>query len=181
MPRIEPVNLQTADQPTVTLLEGVKSQLGMVPNLIATMAHSRATAQAYLGFSSALAGGSLTPRLREQIALVVGQANTCEYCLSAHSALGRKAGLSADEVLEARRGQAADPKTQAALDFARQLVVDRGWVPDESVSGLRDVGFSDGEITEIIGHVALNIFTNYFNHVADTDIDFPAVTALNAA
>lgn len=176
MPRIEPVRPDAAA--TADLLAGVKQKLGMVPNLVATMAQSPAVATAYLGFSQALAGGSLPARLREQIALAVGQANGCDYCLAAHCALGRRAGLTPDDMAQARHGTAADDKAGAALAFARKLVEDRGRVTDADVDGLRRSGFGDGEIAEVVANVALNLFTNYFNHVAGTAIDFPAAPAL---
>lgn len=178
MPRIQPVHPDAADAKTAELLAGVKKKLGVVPNLVSTMARSPAVATAYLGFSQALAGGTLPARLREQIALAVGQANGCNYCLAAHTALGQRAGLSPQDVAQARHGTAADGKEGAAVAFARKLVLDRGRVSDADVDGLRRAGFGDGEIGEVVANVALNLFTNYFNHVADTDIDFPAAPAL---
>ena len=177
MSRIQPVRPETASK-TAELLDGVKKKLGMVPNLVSTMAHSPAVANAYLGFSQALAGGSLPARLREQIALTVGQANECDYCLAAHCTLGKMAGLSAADVESARRGTAEDDKSRVALAFARKLVSDRGRVTDANVELVRQAGFSDGDINEIVANVALNLFTNYFNHVAGTEIDFPAAPKL---
>jgi len=178
MSRIPPVDPQNADAKTVELLNSVKAKLGQVPNIIATMAHSPAVAQAYLGMSQALAGGSLPPRLREEIALVVGETNGCNYCVAAHTMLAMKAGLSEQETLEARRAASQEEKEQIALDFARTLVKDRGDVSDEQVDRLRQAGYSDGEIAEIVACVAMNIFTNYFNHVAETELDFPPAPAL---
>lgn len=178
MPRIQPVSQTTADSATVQLLSGVEKKLGMVPNLISTMANSPAVAKAYLGFSQALAGGQLPARLREQLALVVGETNQCGYCLAAHTALGQGAGLSEAETCDARRAIASDAKVQAALEFAREIVTERGQVSDESLLAIRQAGYNDGEIAEIVGNVALNLFTNYFNHVAGTEIDFPAVPEL---
>lgn len=178
MPRLQPVNLETADSATTTLLETVNKKMGMVPNLISTMANSTAVANAYLGFSQSLATGSLAPRLREQISLVVGEANSCEYCLAAHTALGKGAGLSEKETCDARRALADDDKESAALEFARKLVRDRGMVSDTDVQRVRQAGYTDGEIAELVANVALNIFTNYFNHVAETEVDFPGVPEL---
>lgn len=174
MPRIQPVRPEAADPKTAELLSSVKKKLGMVPNLISTMAQSPAVATAYLGFSQALAGGLLPARLREQIALTVGQANECGYCIAAHCAIGQKAGLSETELAQARHGTAPDDKDGAALTFARKLVDQRGRVTDADVEQVRRAGYGDGEINEIVANVALNIFTNYFNHVAGTEIDFPA-------
>lgn len=181
MARIQPVKRETADAATVELLDGVTKKMGKVPNLIGTMANSRPVAKAYLGFSTALAGGKLSARLREQISLVVGEANHCDYCVAAHTALGKGAGLSEAETIDARRGEAASAKEQAALEFARKVVQERGLVSDEDVQAVRAAGFDDEEIAELIGNVALNLFTNYFNHVAGTDVDFPAAPELTHA
>lgn len=181
MPRIEPVSREGADAATVQLLDGVKKKMGMVPNLIATMAHSTATANAYLGFSQALSTGTLPARLREQIALVVGETNSCDYCLAAHTALGKRAGLSEQETFAAREATAEDAKERVALEFARDVVAERGVLPDERLQALREAGYTEGQITEIIANVALNIFTNYFNHLSGTTVDFPEAPALSRA
>ena len=178
MPRIHPVNRDQADNKTAQLLSGVEKKMGKVPNLIGSMAQSTATANAYLGFSSALSGGSLSAQDREQIALAVGQANDCDYCLAAHSMLGRGAGLSDDAILEARRGQSSDQRSDAILKFAVKVVESRGFVSDADVASLREQGLTDGEVTEVIANIALNLFTNYFNHIAETEVDFPQAAAL---
>ena len=128
----------------------------------------------------ALAGGGLPRRLREQIALAVGEANACAYCVAAHTAMGRRAGLTEQETKEARRGSSHDTKERAALEFARKVVEDRGVVADADLERIRRAGYNDGEIAEIVANVALNIFTNYFNHVAGTEVDFPAAPDLAA-
>ena len=179
MSRINPVE-RNANSKTRELFGAVEKKMGMVPNLISTMAQSPAVAQAYLGFSQSLAGGSLPAPLREQISLAVSEANQCNYCVSAHCFLGSKAGLSESDLLDARHGTAADEKANAALGFARKIVEDRGHVNDEDVDEVRRAGYTDGEIAEIVANVALNIFTNYFNHVAETEIDFPVAPSLMA-
>jgi AhpD family alkylhydroperoxidase len=121
--------------------------------------------------------GRLPVGLQEQIALAVAETNSCDYCLSAHTALGRGAGLSNDELAASREARATDRKAAAALQFARVVVDRRGDVRDLDLAAVRAAGYSDGEIAEIIAHVALNVFTNYFNRAAQTDIDFPLVTA----
>ena len=180
MSRLTQIAPDTATGKTKELLDAVKSKLGLVPNMVRAMANSPAALNAYVQFSGALAGGSLSARNREQIALAVGQANECNYCLSAHSALGTMAGLTPDQIRESRQGTAADGKTDALLHFARKLVETRGQVSDGDVDAVRQAGLTDGEIAEAVAGVALNIFTNYFNHVAATDIDFPKVDALPA-
>lgn len=181
MPRIQPVTKDTADSATANLLGSIEKKMGSVPNLISTMAASPAVAKAYLGFSQSLSSGALSPKLREQIALSVGQSNGCDYCLAAHSALGQAAGLSQQETDDARRGIGIEDKETAALRFAQKLVVNRGIVSDDDFQTVQNAGFSEGDIAEIIANVALNIFTNYFNHVAETEIDFPAASELAAA
>lgn len=181
MPRIQAVRPANASPQAAEILTGVKTKMGMIPNIVATMANSPAVANAYLGFSGALANGSLAPTLREQIALTVGESNQCYYCLSAHSAIGKKAGLSEHDVVQARQGTATNAKHAVALEFARKLVEQRANVTDEDVDRVRDAGFTDGEIGEIVAAVALNIFTNYFNHVADPEIDFPVAAQLATA
>jgi len=181
MPRIQPFDKDPADTATAELLGAVQKKMGTVPNIIATMANSPAVAKAYLGFSQSLSTGSLPARLREQIALVVGETNGCDYCVAAHTALGKAAGLTEEETCDARRAVAGDGQEQAALEFAHKIVSDRGNVSDDDVQKVRQAGYTDGEVAEIVANVALNIFTNYFNHVAGTDVDFPAAPELTAA
>jgi uncharacterized peroxidase-related enzyme len=126
-------------------------------------------------FDGALAKGSLNAKLRQEIALAVGQKNGCQYCVSAHTVIGKFAGLTDQQILNSRRGQGTSPKDTVALTFAHELLEKRGQVPASSIQALRDQGFTDGEIAEIVAHVALNIFTNYFNIALDVDVDFPRV------
>ena len=117
----------------------------------------------------------LNAKLREQITLTVADANSCEYCLSAHTAIGKMVGLNENELVASRQASSGDAKTDAALKFAHQIVVKRGELLDSEVQAVRAAGYNDGEITEIVANVALNIFTNYFNEIAKTEIDFPRV------
>jgi len=181
MPRIQPMNTETAQGEAATILADVKQKMGMVPNIVATMANSPAVAKAYLAFSGALGEGLLPGSLRERIALTVGQANSCDYCVSAHAALGKMAGLTAEEITQARLGTAPSEKEAAALEFARQLVDQRGLATDTDIDTVRAAGYNDGEIAELVANVALNLFTNYFNHVTDPQIDFPVAPALQTA
>ena len=178
MPRLQAIRPEDATGKAKKLLEGVRAKYGMTPNLLATMANSPALLEAYLGFSGALSRGRLSARLREQIALAVSEVNQCGYCLAAHSAVGKMAGLSEEQVQDSRRGTAADTKVEAALRFARAVVQKDGWVSDGDLARLRAAGYGDGEIAEIVGNVLQTIFTNYFNHVAGTEVDFPKVEAL---
>lgn len=175
MPRFQPVDPATATGHTKELLDTVKQKFDMVPNITRLMANSPAVLEGYTSFSGALAGGRLDPQLRERLAIAVASANGCDYCLSAHTAGGRMVGLSEEELIAAQRGESSGEKESVALRFAIKIVRERGWASDEDVAALRQVGFDDGEIVEIIAMTVLNIFTNYFNHVAETEVDFPLV------
>lgn len=153
----------------------------MVPNLMRTFGHSPATLEAYLGFSSTLATGALSAKTREQIALAVAETNACDYCLATHSLLDKGAGLTPDAILAARLITAADPKTDALLKFATAVVETRGRVSDGVLAQVRTAGANDAEIIETVAHVALNILTNYTNHVAQTVVDFPKAATLPVA
>ncbi|MFO1322476.1 MAG: carboxymuconolactone decarboxylase family protein [Burkholderiales bacterium] len=170
-----PVDPARAEGRAQTLLAAVKSKMGVVPNMTRHMARSPAVLDAYLGFAGALAGGALAAGLREQIALATADANGCEYCLSAHTLLGKGAGLSAADLAAARDADASDPGAKAALRFAHALIERHGHVADADVAALRAAGFDDGAIGEIVANVALNVFTNYFNNVTRPVVDFPVV------
>ncbi len=161
------------------LLDAVKSKLGMVPNIARAMANSPAALDGYLSLSGALSQGEFSPPLREQIALAVGQANGCHYCLAAHSAVGKMVGLTAEQIKDSRRGTAVDPRSDAVVRLARRVVDQRGLVTDSDLAIARQAGLHDSAITEVVANVALNIFANYFNHVAGTDIDFPKAEPLD--
>jgi uncharacterized peroxidase-related enzyme len=175
MPRIQPVPLEESSGPTRQTLLAVERQLGVLPNMFRTMARSPAVLQAYVSMLSALARGRLGARLGEQLALVVAEQNGCDYCLAAHTALGRAAGLSADQLAGSRRAADPDPRTGAALELARVILRRKGAVSDQELERARTAGLDDGEIAEVVAHVAINVFTNYFNRLAGTEVDFPAV------
>jgi uncharacterized peroxidase-related enzyme len=175
MPRLDIVSHPTGK--SAEILTGVKKAIGMVPNIYATMAHSPTVLDAYMQFSGTLRSGQLSPAMREQIALTVAGRNHCDYCASAHSLIGKGAGLSETETSANLRGQSQEAKAAIMLKFVGEVVDKRGHVADASLVELRQAGFGDGEIVEIVAHIALNLFTNYFNHVVDTSIDFPKVSA----
>jgi len=175
MPRIKAVDPATATGEAKKTLDAVQQKMGRVPNIFQLMANSPAAVQGYLNFSEALSKGLLDPQVRERIAIVCAETNHCQYCLSAHVAIGKAVGLSDDELTRAREIRSADPKTTAALTFVRNLILRRADLPNDDLELLREAGFTDGEICEIVANVALNIFTNYFNHIAQTEVDFPKV------
>jgi uncharacterized peroxidase-related enzyme len=160
---------------TRQLFEAVQVKWGAVPNLFRVLGVSPGALEGYLHFGDALAGGSLSPRVREQIALVVAEANFCGYCLSTHTFLGGKAGLTKTDIADARHARAADRKTDAILKLARAIVVQRGEVNDADFEQARPSGLTDGDIVETVANVALSIFANYVNHAARTVVDFPEV------
>jgi uncharacterized peroxidase-related enzyme len=178
MPRIPAIHPENATGQAKRLLDGVESNLGFVPNIMRTMVNSPAVLQGYLDFSQALSKGNLSPKFREQIALAVSEVNACQYCLSAHSAIGRLVGLSEEAIEDSRKAESTDPKEATVLALTRKIVENRGWVSDEDLAKLRKLGFSQGDIVELIANISLTLFTNYFNHVAETEIDFPEVSKL---
>lgn len=181
MARISPIDVAAAEGKAKELLEGVKKALGATPNLFTTFAHSPAVLEAYLSFSKALSGGVLPAKLREQVALAVAGRNGCSYCASAHTYIGKGAGLDEAEMTANLACRSSDAKTQAALDFVKAVNDQRGHVSDAALSAARAAGYTDAEIAELIANVALNVFTNYFNSVAQTDVDFPKISVPAAA
>jgi uncharacterized peroxidase-related enzyme len=175
MSRIPTIDPSTATGEPKELLEAVQSKLGMAPNILRIMANAPAALKAYLGFGEALSGGRFDAKSREAIALAVAGANSCEYCASAHAAVSRSLQVDEPEIAERLRGRSSDAKLDAALVFAAQIVDKGGFVSDEDLATVRAAGHDDEAIVEIVANVAGNIFTNYFNHVAQTEIDFPKV------
>ena len=182
MSRISIPTIEQSVEASKPLLAAVKQQLGMVPNLMKLVGHSPAALEGYLSLNGALAKGKLDVQLRERIALTVAEFNGCNYCLSAHGYLGRNvAKLSDGEIDAARDGHSQNTRADAALQFARRVVEHRGRVTDTDLSTLRGAGFDEASVIEIVVTVALNVLTNYVNNVAQTDIDFPRVSARVAA
>ena len=175
MSRIPLVQPAAAQGEAYAVLSQIHQVFGATPNMFKAVANSAPALKAMWSFFGALGGGALDARLGEQIAVAVADRNRCEYCLAAHTALGRKAGASAEEMAAAQAGESSDPRTQAALRFALKLVEQRGQVSDADVQALRSAGYGDGEVVEILAHVALNLFTNYVNVAFDVPVDFPAV------
>lgn len=178
MTRIAPIDPALATGRTLEILETTKKKLGVIPNLFTTFANSPAALETYAGMTAALAKGTLSAKVREQIALHVAEVNGCDYCLSAHAALGGLAGLTPDQIASARGGDASEPKTRAILVLVEKLVLQRGNVGEHDVKAARGAGLSDGEILEVIANVAVNVYTNYTNLLAGTEVDFPAVPVL---
>lgn len=181
MSRVPLIDTASATAGQRAVLDQIHSAFGTVPNMFRAVANSEAALQQMWSAFGALGGGQIPAKLGEQIAVAVANRNDCGYCLAAHTALGRKAGASQEEMQAAQIGHSSDAKTAAALRFALALVEQRGAVSSAEVARLREAGFSDGEVVEILAHVALNLFTNYVNVAFDVPIDFPQVSLRKAA
>ncbi|GIU36259.1 carboxymuconolactone decarboxylase family protein [Shewanella schlegeliana] len=174
MSRILPVSNPKGD--VATTLSAIKSKLGMVPNLYATVGHSSTVLNAYLTFSDALSKGRLSTKQRELIALAIAQINQCQYCLSAHTLIAGSTGLGEKNIKEAREGKADNALDQALIILAIDLVEQRGELTTEQLDTAAQNGVDSELIFEVLALVTANIFTNYANHLAQTDIDFPEVS-----
>lgn len=181
MSRINTVTHEAANPEQQALFDAIQSQLGMVPNFLKVFANSPAALRAFLGLHGIANEGCLDPQTRERIALGLAQQNSCEYCLSAHTAIGRKAGLNAAEIEANRAGTSRDEKAAVAVRFARSLVENMGEVTTAEIIEARNAGYSDGEIVEIITHVGMNVLTNMVGKASRVEIDFPKVALKIAA
>lgn len=175
MARIAPADSSNLDPKVAVTLSQLKASLGKVPNLFATLANAPVALDAVLSLSKTLSRGRLSTRHREILALAIAQKNECQYCLSAHTASSKAAGLSATDALKAREGNSDDPFERALTTFARNLIRQRGLVADHDLKTARKLGIDDGLMLEIVANLALNTLTNYVNRLADTEIDFPVV------
>ncbi|MGE0040307.1 MAG: carboxymuconolactone decarboxylase family protein [Vicinamibacterales bacterium] len=176
MTSIVPFDPAVAEGRTKALLDGVKAKVGAVPNLFRVLAHAPAALDAYLGLGTALSAGRFDATLRERIALAVAECNQCQYCLSAHSFIGGKLGLSEVALTDARAARADDVRTDAVLKLARAIVAERGVLRTSDIEHARGAGLDDADVIETVAVVVQNIFSNYVNHVAGTPVDFPAVS-----
>ena len=170
--------LPVASQPT---LDAIQQAFGTVPAMFRAAANAPAALQSLWGSFGALGGGRLPTALTETVAVAIANRNACHYCLAAHTALGRKAGVSAEALVDAQSGRSADARTAAALRFALAVVEQRGPVSDADWQALEAAGFTAEEKVELLAHVALNLFTNYLNLAFDVPVDFPAVPLRRAA
>lgn len=181
MARINIVTVESADPEQKALYDAIHARLGIVPNFLKVFANSPAALKAFLGLHSIADEGSLDLQTRERIALAVAEQNSCEYCLSAHSAIGRKAGLDGAEIEANRSGTSTDEKATVALRFARSLVANMGDVTTDELLQMRDAGYSESDIVEVITHVGMNVLTNLLGKAGRVDIDFPRVALKVAA
>lgn len=177
MSQFDPIRPEDAEGKAAELLAAVKGAFGMVPNLFRYTAHSPATLDGLLAFSGALAGGKLSAKQRESIALAVAEVNGCDYCLSAHSTVAKLKGLNDAEVRSARTGHSPDADTDRLLAFSLDLVSAKGHVDPVKVKALLAAGVTPEQLLEVVANVAYNILTNYLNIVIGTEVDFPLVRA----
>ncbi len=175
MPRIELQNPESATGERKEILSQIHKAFGTTPNMFKVISNSTPALKMMWSAFGALGSGKLGAKLGEQIAVAVADVNRCEYCLAAHTALGKGAGLTAETMSQAQSAKSSDPRTQAALTFAVKLVKERANISPDDVATLKKAGFHDEEVAEILAHVALNIFTNYTNVAFDVPLDFPKV------
>lgn len=181
MTRIKTIDSSNANAEQTELLNAIHGQLGMVPNFLKVFANSPVALRAFLGLHGIANDGSLDALTRERIALALAQQNGCEYCVSAHTAIGRKTGLSAEEVTAARAGTSEDAQAAVAVKFARSLMEKTGEIGALELAEVRSAGYSDSDIVEIITHVGMNFLTNVLGKASQIDIDFPKVSLKLAA
>ncbi|MNR88119.1 Alkyl hydroperoxide reductase AhpD [compost metagenome] len=181
MTRIKTIDSSNANTEQTELLNAIQGQLGMVPNFLKIFANSPVALRAFLGLHGIANGGSLDALTRERIALALAQQNGCEYCVSAHSAIGRKTGLSTDEIAAARAGTSEDAQAAVAVKFARSLMEKKGEIGTLELVEVRSAGYSDADIVEIITHVGMNFLTNVLGKASQVEIDFPKVSLKLAA
>ena len=162
------------------IFDQLKQQIGMVPNLYATYANSPVALKAILGFGDVLKDGTFSNREIEAIALAISEVNTCDYCLAAHTALGKMNGFSEEETLELRTREIGDGKLKALVELAASITETRGRPDENLIDAFYAVGYDRAALVELIGFVALNTYNNYLNHIAGTTVDFPAAPALQA-
>jgi uncharacterized peroxidase-related enzyme len=176
MSRITTIDPASANPEQKALFDAIRGQLGMVPNFLKVFANSPAALRAFLGLHGIASEGALDAPTRERIALALAQQNGCEYCVSAHTAIGRKAGLSGSEITANRAGTSEDARAAVAVKLARSLAAHSGEVTTAELVEARDAGYSDAEIVEIITHVGLNLLTNILGKASRVEIDFPRVS-----
>lgn len=175
MPRLS-TDFTPTPEATKTL-EAVQKQMGVVPNVFKIMAQAPNVLSGYLAFNAALGHGTLSAQEREQVALAVSGFDKCTYCASAHTAIAQKTGVTNYEAKLNLKGKASTPKIEELLKFTLEVVETKGNVSDNTMQKLKSAGYTDTQIVEIVAVIAGTIFTNYFNHVAGTEVDFPLVKA----
>jgi uncharacterized peroxidase-related enzyme len=173
MPRLNVVQPEQASGKVKEIYDDLQKRMGRVINIFQGMGNSAAALKAYLSMSAALSEGELTPEDREVVYLAVSQTNNCTYCLSAHTLMAKKAGMNDEQIAAVRKFQPQSDKHRALVRFVRRVIETKGFVEDSDVAAVRTAGYSDGQIAESIAYIGLATYSNLFNHVFDTPLDFP--------
>jgi uncharacterized peroxidase-related enzyme len=179
MPRLNAVKPEDATGPVKEIYDDLTKKMGKVINIFQGMGNSAAALNAYLSMSGALSKGELSPQDREVVYLGVSQKNGCNYCLSAHTQLAKKAGMNEDQILNIRRFSPESSKHAALLKFVTRVMETHGFVDDADIAAVRDAGYSDGQIAESIAYIGLATYSNLFNHVYGTEVDFPQAPSVS--
>jgi len=160
---------------TIEIFDSIKNKMGMIPNIYKLMGCSPHVLEGFISFTNSLSNGNLSPQDREHIALAVAGFNKCQYCASAHALLAKKVGISSDEIKQNLKGQSELERARNIISFSLIILNNKGFVDENEFIIMKNKNFSNEQIVEIIANVCANIFTNYFNHIAGTKIDFPVV------
>lgn len=181
MPRIEPLDIDQAQGQASELFNAIQQKVGKVPNIYRTLGHAPSVLAGLLQLGQALDEGSLSGKVKEQIALRVAERNGCHYCASAHTAIGKSVGLTETQTINARQGKADDDRAQAVLRLVDAILEREGFVSDDQLAAAHDAGITDAQVLEVVGQVIKNFFTNFVNHIAETEVDFPEASQLQEA
>lgn len=178
MKNLEPLTFDQASEESQEIFKTLKEKMGKVPNVYATIGNSSKALKGILDLNATLSNGEFNGKEVETIALSVAEANDCDYCRAAHTAVGKMQGLTEEETIEIRSGEIADSKFKALSELAKEMTTTRGNQDQEYINNFFSAGYSKEALAELIGFVAVNTITNYTNHIADTDIDFPIAPEL---
>ena len=181
MQRLNSVNVESAQARTKELLDTVQQAFGMIPNTAKVMANSPAVLESFLVFNQAMGKATIGEKLHNLVKLSTSESNSCDYCTSILSAVAPAAGLTADDILAGRTGSSEDGRTDAALKFSDAVLKNGGKVSDQQLAAVRDAGFNDAQIVEIVASVVFGCFTNFLNNVADTELDIPQAEPVSAS
>lgn len=178
MARLNVVSPEQATGATKEIFDDLTRKTGKVVNIFQAMGNSPAALKAYLAMSAALAEGELSKEDREAVYLAVSEQNGCHYCVSAHTMIAQRIGMSEEQTVNARRFSSGDTKQATLLGFVKSVIASKGHVTDEELQSVREAGYTDGQIAEAVAYIGLATYSNLFNHVHDTPLDFPAAAEL---
>ena len=177
MARLQVIDPASADAPVKEIFDGPLK--GKHFNIFKGLGNARSGLEAYLSLNQALSHSSLSNAEKEVIALVVGEKNNCDYCLAAHTAIGKGHGLTEDHTVDVRKGDATgNERIDAIATFVHRIIETKGFVTNEDLDAFKAAGFDDANVVDVVVAYSLNVFTNTFNHINDTAVDFPQAPAL---